>query len=109
MSIDGRDIDDGDRHGASQLLARAAAALSRADRGLAQTIDDFFLADDARLDDRTRATLAATLAAMVAAVEGDLRARGARADRRGGARGDAGRDAGARSADRGRAAARSPS
>jgi hypothetical protein len=78
MSTDERDIDDGDRHGASQLLARAAAALGRADRGLAQTIDDFFIDEDARLDDRTRATLAVTLAAMVAAVEGDLRHRAAR-------------------------------
>ena len=82
MSTDGRDIDDGDRQGASQLLARAAAALGRADRGLAQTIDDFFIDDDARLDDRTRATLAVTLAAMVAAVEGDLRHRAARRWRR---------------------------
>ncbi|MEO5494684.1 MAG: hypothetical protein ABIR08_11755 [Sphingomonas sp.] len=78
MSTDGRDIEDGDRQGASQLLARAAAALGRADRGLAQTIDDFFIDEDARLDDRTRATLAVTLAAMVAAVEGDLRHRAAR-------------------------------
>jgi len=78
MSTDGRDIDDGGRYGASQLLARAAAALGRADRGLAQTIDDFFIDEDARLDDRTRATLAVTLAAMVAAVEGDLRHRAAR-------------------------------
>ena len=76
MSIE--DIDDGRRQGASQLLARAAAALSRADRGLAQTIDDFYIDDDARLDDRTRATLAVTLAAMVAAVEGDVRHRAAR-------------------------------
>ncbi len=78
MSTDGRDIDDGGRQGASQLLARAAAALSRADRGLAQTIDDFFIDEDARLDDRTRATLAVTLATMVAVVEGDLRHRAAR-------------------------------
>ena len=78
MSTDGRDIDDGSRRGASQLLARAVAALGRADRGLAQTIDDFFIDEDARLDDRTRATLAMTLAAMVAAVEGDLRYRAAR-------------------------------
>lgn len=77
MSTNGRDIDDG-RHGASQLLARAAAAMGRADRGLAQTIDDFFIDADARLDDRTRATLGVTLAAMVAAVEGELRYRAGR-------------------------------
>lgn len=78
MSTNGRDIDDGGRHGASQLLARAAAALGRADRRLALTIHDFFLDDEARLDDRTRVTLAVTLAAMVAAVEGDIRRRAAR-------------------------------
>ena len=72
MSIDRSDIDDGTRRGASQLLARAAAALGRADRGLAQATDDFFVPDDARLDDRTRAAMAGTLAATVAAVEGDL-------------------------------------
>jgi len=73
MSIDRGDIDDGARRSASQLLARAAASLGRADRGLAHTIDDFFVPDNARLDDRTRAMLAATVRAMVAAVEGDLR------------------------------------
>src|ERR1700712_3434962 len=78
MSIDEGDIDDGSREGASQLLARAAAALGRVDRGLAQTIDDFFIDEDARLDDRTPGALAGTVAAMVAAVEGDLRHRAAR-------------------------------
>ncbi|MBS0478486.1 MAG: hypothetical protein JSR79_04215, partial [Proteobacteria bacterium] len=78
MSTDGRDIDDGDRTGASQLLARAAAALTRADRGLAETIDDFFIDEGARLDDRTRTTLAVMLAAIVATVEGDVRHRAAR-------------------------------
>ncbi len=73
MSIDPGDRDDGARASAAKLLARAAAATSRADRRLADAIDDFFLADDARLDDRTRATLAATLNAMVAVVERDLR------------------------------------
>ncbi|MBN8815089.1 MAG: hypothetical protein J0J06_06545 [Sphingomonas sp.] len=78
MSTDKRDIDDGGRNGASQLLARAAAALARADRGLTHAIDDFFIDEDARLDDRMRATLTATLTAMVAAVEGDIRRRAAR-------------------------------
>lgn len=58
---------------AGKLLARAAAATRRADHRLTDAIDDFFLADDARLDDRTRAALAATLSAMVAVVERDLR------------------------------------
>ncbi|MDB5677570.1 DUF2336 domain-containing protein [Sphingomonas bacterium] len=78
MSIDRGDIDDGARRSASQLLARAAASLGRADRGLAQTIDDFYMPDDARLDERTRAVLAGTLTAMVAVVEGDLRRQVAR-------------------------------
>jgi hypothetical protein len=75
MSIDRGDRDDGVRVNASRLLARAAAAPRRADRRLADAIADFFLPDDARLDDRTRATLAATLTAMVATVERDLRRR----------------------------------
>ena len=78
MSIDRGDIDDGARRSASQLLARAAASLGRVDRGLAHTIDDFFVPDDARLDDRTRATLSRTLGAMIAVVEGDLRRQASR-------------------------------
>jgi len=75
MSIDQGDWDDGARASASTLLVRAAAAVRHADRRLAEAIDDFFLADDSRLDDRTRAALAATLAAMIAVVENDLRRR----------------------------------
>jgi hypothetical protein len=75
MSIDQGDWDDGARTSASTLLARAAAASRRADRRLADAIDDFFLADDSRLDDRMRATLAATLSAMIAVVEHDVRRR----------------------------------
>jgi hypothetical protein len=75
MSIDQGDWDDGARSSAGTLLARAAAATRLADRRLADAIDDFFLADDSRLDDRMRATLAATLTAMVAVVEQDLRRR----------------------------------
>lgn len=77
MSVDQRDWDEGVRSSASTLLARAAAAARHADRRLAEAIDDFFLADDSRLDDRTRAALAATLTAMVAVVEHDLRRRAA--------------------------------
>lgn len=75
MSIDQGDWDDGARTSASTLLARAAAAVRHVDRRLAEGIDDFFLADDSRLDDRTRVALAATLTAMVAVVEHDLRQR----------------------------------
>ncbi|THD35174.1 MAG: DUF2336 domain-containing protein [Sphingomonas sp.] len=73
MSIDRGDIDDGARRSASQLLARAAASLGRADRRLAHAIDDFFVPDDDRLDDRTRAVLAGTLSAMIVAVENEMR------------------------------------
>ena len=75
MSVDHRVWDDGARARASTLLARAAAAARHGDRRLAEAIDDFFLADDSRLDDRTRAALSATLTAMVAVVEHDLRQR----------------------------------
>ena len=78
MSIDRGDTDDGARASASQLIARATAASGRADRRLTQTIADFFIPDDARLDDRTRATLAGMLAAMVEASEGDIRRHAAR-------------------------------
>jgi hypothetical protein len=75
MSVDQRDWDDGAPASASTLRTRAAAAARHGDRRLAEAIDDFFLADDSRLDDRTRAALSATLTAMVAVVEHDLRQR----------------------------------
>jgi hypothetical protein len=78
MSIDRSDMDDGARASARQLLARAAAAPGHAQRRLAAAIDDFFIPDDARLDDRMHATLAATLAALVDAVERDIRRQTAR-------------------------------
>lgn len=78
MSIDRGDTDDGARASATQLIARATAAPGRADRRLTQAIADFFIPDDARLDDRTRATLAGMLAAMVEASEGDIRRHAAR-------------------------------
>lgn len=73
MSIDRGDRDEGARASARELLARAAAASGRVDRRLDGAIQDFFLPDDARLDDRVRATLAGTLAAIVDAVERDVR------------------------------------
>jgi hypothetical protein len=78
MSINESDMDDGARASARQLLARAAAAPGRAQRRLAAAIDDFFIPDDARLDDRMHATLAATLAALVETVERDIRRQTAR-------------------------------
>ena len=71
-------MDDGTQRGVSQLLARAAAADLRADFRLAVAIDDFFLADEARLDDRLRAATATTVADLVGAVEAAIRQHGAR-------------------------------
>lgn len=78
MSIDRDDTDDGARASASQLIARATAAPGRADRSLDHAIADFFVPDDARLDERIRAALAGTLAAIVATVEQDIRRRASR-------------------------------
>ena len=78
MSIDDNDIDDGTHRGVNRLLARAAAADVRAERRLAVAIDDFFLPDEARLDERLRAALAGTLARLVAAVENTVRQHAAR-------------------------------
>ena len=46
---------------------------------LSGTIEDFFLPDEARLDDRTRLTLTAVLGAIVGSIEGDIRRHAARA------------------------------
>jgi hypothetical protein len=78
MSSDGGDMNDGVRRGASQLLARAAAADTRADQRLAVAIDDFLLPEDARLDDRARAALGSVLAIIVATIETALRQHAAR-------------------------------
>lgn len=78
MSIDRDDTADGALEGARALLARAAAADARADARLAAAIDDFFLPDEARLDDRLRSALAAAIGAMTASVEQALRQHAAR-------------------------------
>ncbi|MEG3122814.1 DUF2336 domain-containing protein [Sphingomonas sp. GB1N7] len=72
MSTNVRDPDDGLLKGASLLIARATAADDRAYLRLAAAIDDFFLPEDARLDDRMRSGIAAALTALVAGVEGAL-------------------------------------
>ncbi|WP_404339524.1 DUF2336 domain-containing protein [Sphingomonas sp. MMS12-HWE2-04] len=64
--------------GAHELLARAAASDSRARRVLGVTIDDFFLLDEARLDERTRSALGALIVQLVETVEAELRAHGVR-------------------------------
>jgi hypothetical protein len=78
MSIHRRDMDDGAHQSATRLLAHAAAADSRVQARLGVAIDDFFLPEEARLDDRTRAGMAAVLSALIDTVEGDLRQHGAK-------------------------------
>ncbi|KQR84152.1 DUF2336 domain-containing protein [Sphingomonas sp. Leaf343] len=60
------------------LAGRAARGGDRAEAELAGAIADFFLADDTRLDDRTRAALAAVVRGIVAGVEADIRRHAAR-------------------------------
>ena len=57
---------------------RAARARARADARLRGTIDDLFLADDARLSERTRLTLARLLSDTIGAIEIELRRQAAR-------------------------------
>lgn len=71
-------MDEGAQRGTTALLARAAAADLRADQRLRAAISDFFLADDARLDDRTRTAVAAELRDLALAVEGAVRRHAAR-------------------------------
>lgn len=71
-------MDDGVHRDPSQLIARAAAAETRGRVRLAAAIDDFFLPDDARLDDRMRSSIALTLSGLVVAVEGALKSHAAR-------------------------------
>lgn len=78
MSDNPVDITHGATSGAPELLARAAAAETRAHDGLAVAIDDFFLSDEARLDERTRAALSLLLRALVETVEAEIRENGAR-------------------------------
>jgi hypothetical protein len=66
------------RDGAALLARRAAAAEQRADARLAAAIADFFLPDEDRLDDRTRAAVAALFEATVGAVEREIAAHAAR-------------------------------
>ncbi|PTS87161.1 hypothetical protein DBR17_06485 [Sphingomonas sp. HMWF008] len=78
MSIERRDMDDGARRGATALLTRAAAADVRADARLHGAIDDFFLDEDARIDDRTRLAMAAVLGDLTSGIEAALRRHAAR-------------------------------
>lgn len=78
MSNECGDKDDAADRAVTALLTRAATADSHADDRLRVAIADFFLADAARLDDRTRIAMAATLGDLVQAVEGALRHHAAR-------------------------------
>jgi hypothetical protein len=78
MSDNPVDMRDGATIGARRLLARAAAADACAYRGLKIAIDDFFLPEDQRLDERTRSALAVLLRGMVETVEAEVREHGAR-------------------------------
>ena len=71
-------MDEGTRRGAMTLLARAAAADLRTDHRLRTAIDDFFLAEDDRLDDRTRAAMATVLGDLALGIEAALRRYAAR-------------------------------
>lgn len=73
MSDNPHEPRDSQAAGADKLLARAAAAEVRAYRGLTVAIDDFFLPEDARLDERTRSGLSALLRGLVETVEGEVR------------------------------------
>ncbi|WP_294055939.1 DUF2336 domain-containing protein [Sphingomonas sp.] len=69
---------DGATIGAKRLLARAAAADSRAHAALKVAVDDFFLPEDRRLDERTRSALGVLLRGLVETVEAEVREHGAR-------------------------------
>jgi len=64
---------DGLAVSARELLARAAAAELRAYKGLMVAVEDFFLPEEARLDEHSRAGLAALLRSLVETVEGEIR------------------------------------
>jgi hypothetical protein len=77
MSDNRIDINQGATGGPTPLLARATAAETRVHHELAVAIDDFFLPDAARLDERTRTSLALLLRALIDTVETDIREQGA--------------------------------
>ena len=78
MSIDRRDMADGAHRGATALLARAATADVRAEERLSTAIDDFFLGERDRLDDRLRLAMTTLLGDLARGVEASLRGYAAR-------------------------------
>lgn len=73
-----RDQPPGVPEAAAALLARAASADGRERSRLRHAIDDLFLPDDSRLDERTRASLSAVMRGLIATVEGEVAAHAAR-------------------------------
>lgn len=73
-----RDPSPGSSDAAQALLARAAGADGRDRSRLRHAIDDLFLPDDARLDERTRANLSQLMRSLIATVEGEVGAHAAR-------------------------------
>lgn len=65
-------------NGIDARLAAARGASARADSRLTGSIDDFFLADHARLDDRTRVLVGRLLGGIVRGIETDIRRHAAR-------------------------------
>lgn len=65
-------------NGIDARLAAARRAPARADSRLTESIDDFFLADDARLDERTRIMVGRLLGGIVRGIEIDIRRHAAR-------------------------------
>jgi hypothetical protein len=78
MSADSNDASRAPVVDAAPLFARAAAADRRAEARLATAIDDFFLAEEDRLDDRTRAAIGAVLTSAVRAIEREIASHAAR-------------------------------
>ena len=78
MSVDSNDASRSPAADAAPLFARAAAADRRAEARLVTAIDDFFLAEDDRLDDRTRAAVGTILATAVQAIAREVAGHAAR-------------------------------
>jgi hypothetical protein len=78
MSADPNDALRAPAPDAAPLFARAAAADRRAESRLASAIDDFFLVEDDRLDDRTRAAISAVLSTVVRVIEREIASHAAR-------------------------------
>lgn len=72
MSADPNDALRAPQVTVAPLVARAAAADRRADRRLQTAIEDFFLAENDRLDDRTRAAIGTLLTDAIGAIAGEI-------------------------------------